>query len=153
MLILSRKKDETVVLVKDGQVIAEVTVIRGEAIRLGLEASESIRIFRKEIWERMQGELDEAAADSFENYFAFVDCEMNLVGTESEAIAMAESWLDDERGGPWSDESLNIIYGKVLGGTKVTERIDIDEMTDEQKEELMVPSDCTVYEERKILPH
>ena len=52
MLTLGRKVMETVVLLKDGKVIAEVTLIRiksGNTASIGFEADKEIKIIRKEL--------------------------------------------------------------------------------------------------------
>jgi carbon storage regulator len=53
MLVLSRKKNETIVLVVDGTVLATlmVTEMRGDNVRLGIEAPNSVSIHRKEVWD------------------------------------------------------------------------------------------------------
>jgi carbon storage regulator len=63
MLVLSRQKDEVVVIIlPDGRVI-EITVvdIRGDKVRLGTNAPKDIAVHRKEVYERIQCEKREAA--------------------------------------------------------------------------------------------
>lgn len=59
MLVLTRKKDQTLVI---GDNI-EITVldIQGDQIRLGVDAPKSIKIFRKEIYLEIQEENRKAA--------------------------------------------------------------------------------------------
>ena len=59
MLVLTRKKDQTLVI---GDNI-EITVldIQGDQIRLGVDAPKSIKIFRKEIYLEIQEENRNAA--------------------------------------------------------------------------------------------
>lgn len=56
MLVLSRKRDETVVLSIDGVFVAEVSVvaIRGDKVRLGFEAPEHVTIHRQEVHESIE---------------------------------------------------------------------------------------------------
>jgi carbon storage regulator CsrA len=58
ILVLSRKKDESVLAVVDGKVIARVLVVepRGDRSRLGFEADESVKFYREEVWERMKND-------------------------------------------------------------------------------------------------
>ena len=59
MLVLSRRKDETIVIGEDIHVT--VVDIRGDTVRLGITAPKSIPVYRKEIYEAIQRETIEAA--------------------------------------------------------------------------------------------
>jgi len=50
MLVLSRKLNETIVIA--GNIRVTVVGLRGNQVRLGIEAPESIAIFRKELFDR-----------------------------------------------------------------------------------------------------
>jgi carbon storage regulator len=50
MLVLSRKRNETIVI--DGDIRITVVDIRGNQVRLGIEAPDSVRIVRQELCER-----------------------------------------------------------------------------------------------------
>lgn len=52
MLVLSRKKNESIVI--DDNIIITVVEIRGDKVRLGIQADKSIPIHRAEVWERIQ---------------------------------------------------------------------------------------------------
>lgn len=55
MLVLSRQKDDAIIIEdKDGNFIAQVTVVRieGQKVRLGIEADKSIKIVRDELKNR-----------------------------------------------------------------------------------------------------
>jgi len=54
MLVLSRKRDESIIIGDD----IEVTVIdvRGDTVRIGVNAPKSVPIFRQEIYEAIQKE-------------------------------------------------------------------------------------------------
>ena len=59
MLVLSRRKDETLVIGEDIRVT--VVDIRGDTVRLGITAPKTIPVYRKEIYEAIQRENIEAA--------------------------------------------------------------------------------------------
>ncbi len=54
MLVLSRRKDETIMIGDN----VEVTIvdIKGDTVRLGIQAPRSISVHRKEIYEAIQAE-------------------------------------------------------------------------------------------------
>ena len=52
MLVLSRKKDETIVIKRDGQSDIRITVVRIDnrnKVRIGIEADKSVNIVRSEL--------------------------------------------------------------------------------------------------------
>jgi carbon storage regulator len=59
MLVLSRQRDETIMIGDD----IEVTVvdIRGDKVRLGINAPKSVTVHRKEVYEQIKRENREAA--------------------------------------------------------------------------------------------
>jgi len=59
MLVLSRQKDESIVIGDD----IEITIVdvRGDKVRLGITAPKSIPVHRREIYEAIQREKAEAA--------------------------------------------------------------------------------------------
>lgn len=59
MLILSRKKDESILIGQD----IEVTVIsvQGDQVKLGIKAPKQVDVYRKELFEDIQHENREAA--------------------------------------------------------------------------------------------
>jgi carbon storage regulator len=59
VLVLSRRKDETIVIGDDVRVT--VVDIRGDTVRLGISAPKSIPVYRQEIYEAIQRENIEAA--------------------------------------------------------------------------------------------
>lgn len=54
MLVLSRKKDESIVV--NDVIIITVIEIRGDKVRLGIEAPKSVSIHRQEVYEAIQRE-------------------------------------------------------------------------------------------------
>lgn len=59
MLVLSRQRDETIMIGDD----VEITVvdIRGDKVRLGISAPRSLPVHRKEVYEAIKAENQEAA--------------------------------------------------------------------------------------------
>lgn len=57
MLVLSRQKDESIMVGDD----VEITIVdvRGDKVRLGINAPRSISVHRKEVYEAIQREKDE----------------------------------------------------------------------------------------------
>lgn len=53
MLVLSRKKNESIVF-GDAEVIITVVEIRGDKVRLGIEAPREMPVHRKEIYESIK---------------------------------------------------------------------------------------------------
>ncbi|MFI5455972.1 MAG: carbon storage regulator CsrA [Isosphaerales bacterium] len=50
MLVLSRKLNETIVI--NGNIHITVVGLRGNHVRIGIEAPDSVGIFRQELWDR-----------------------------------------------------------------------------------------------------
>ena len=59
MLVLSRKQREAII-VGDGEIVIKVVEVRGDKVRIGIEASADIPIHREEIWQQIQ---QKASAD------------------------------------------------------------------------------------------
>lgn len=55
MLVLSRKKDESIVI--GDQIIITIVEIRGDKVRLGIEAPKTVSIHRDEIYKAIRREL------------------------------------------------------------------------------------------------
>jgi carbon storage regulator len=54
MLVLSRKKDESVRI--GGDIVITIIEIRGDKIRLGFEAPKDVSIHRQEVYEKIMQE-------------------------------------------------------------------------------------------------
>lgn len=64
MLILSRKLNEKVVI-GDG-VVVSIVEIRGDQVKLGIEAPRSVKVFRQEVYDAIQEENRQAAGSAAE---------------------------------------------------------------------------------------
>lgn len=60
MLVLSRKKNESIVI--DGEIVVTVVEIRGDKVRLGVQARKDIPVHRSEVHAAIQTEQATAAA-------------------------------------------------------------------------------------------
>jgi len=54
MLVLSRKKDESIII--NDQIRVTVVEIRGDKVRLGIEAPKDISVHRREVYEAIQNQ-------------------------------------------------------------------------------------------------
>ena len=61
MLILARKLNETIIL--NDNIEISVIEIKGESIKLGIQAPSSVKIYRREVYEAIQKE-NQAALNS-----------------------------------------------------------------------------------------
>lgn len=59
MLVLSRKKNESIVL--DNNIVLTVVEIKGDKVRIGIEAPKSVEIHRAEVFKRLYGKPDRAS--------------------------------------------------------------------------------------------
>lgn len=55
MLVLSRKKNECIVI--DDHITITVVEIRGDKVRLGIDAPKDITVHRREVYEAIQSQL------------------------------------------------------------------------------------------------
>ena len=60
MLILSRRKDESVII--DDAIEISVVDIRGDQVKLGIKAPRSVKIYRNEVFQAIQAENRAAAS-------------------------------------------------------------------------------------------
>ena len=61
MLVLSRHRDESIMIGDD--VVVTIVDIRGDKVRLGIDAPTSIPVHRQEVYEAIQRENQKAAQD------------------------------------------------------------------------------------------
>lgn len=64
MLILSRKLNEKLVI-GDG-VVVSIVEIRGDQVKLGIEAPKNVKVFRQEVYEAIQEENKRAAESTLQ---------------------------------------------------------------------------------------
>lgn len=72
MLVLSRKKNESIVINDDITIV--VVEIRGDKVRLGVEAPKDVPVHRKEVYDairRNAPESDSAPAQSRDDEFSY----------------------------------------------------------------------------------
>lgn len=62
MLVLSRKKDECVVINNDIKIV--VVEIRGDKVRLGVEAPKEVPVHRSEVYDAINGSVVDAHLES-----------------------------------------------------------------------------------------
>lgn len=60
MLVLSRKKNESIVINNDIKIV--VVEIRGDKVRLGIEAPREVPVHRREVYDAIQKNLEEGDA-------------------------------------------------------------------------------------------
>lgn len=53
MLVLSRKKNEQIII-GDGEIVIAVVEIRGNKVRLGIEAPKELPVHRKEVYDAIR---------------------------------------------------------------------------------------------------
>lgn len=61
MLVLSRKSGESIYIGDDVKVT--IVQIRGDKVRIGIEAPGELDVHREEVWLRMQSEIQTAEGD------------------------------------------------------------------------------------------
>jgi carbon storage regulator len=54
MLVLTRSKGERIVIGKDGDIVIHIVEVRGNQVRLGIEAPKDVPVHRHEIYQRIQ---------------------------------------------------------------------------------------------------
>ncbi|MGD9678490.1 MAG: carbon storage regulator CsrA [Vulcanibacillus sp.] len=64
MLILSRKKEESIIIGKDIEIV--VIGIEGDQVKLGINAPRSVEVYRKEVYLAIQNENKQAANQAFD---------------------------------------------------------------------------------------
>jgi carbon storage regulator len=62
MLVLSRKKNESIVINNDIRIV--VVEIRGDKVRLGVEAPREVPVHRHEVYEAIQNSLQPESGDA-----------------------------------------------------------------------------------------
>lgn len=70
MLILSRRVNEKIVI--GDEIVVSVIEVRGDQVKLGIEAPRSVKVFRNEVFEAIQAE-NKAAAMASEVQLPLID--------------------------------------------------------------------------------
>lgn len=60
MLVLSRHRDESIVI--GGDIVITIVDIRGDKVRLGIEAPREVPVHRREVYDAIQRSNDQAEA-------------------------------------------------------------------------------------------
>jgi len=60
MLVLSRQRDESIIIGQD--VVVTIVDIRGDKVRLGVKAPSEVSVHRREVYEAIQSENKRASA-------------------------------------------------------------------------------------------
>jgi len=63
MLVLSRKRDESIII--NDNIIITVVDIRGDKVRIGIEAPSTVPVHREEVYDSIQKGLKEAKNGEF----------------------------------------------------------------------------------------
>ncbi len=58
MLVLSRKKNESIII--NDNIVVTVIEIRGDKVRLGIEAPKHVTVHRREVYEAIQNQARES---------------------------------------------------------------------------------------------
>ncbi len=64
MLVVTRKSDESVII--DGKITIKVLAIEDGKVKLGIDAPQSIKIYRQEVYEAIKKENEEAVSIGIE---------------------------------------------------------------------------------------
>ncbi len=60
MLVLSRKKNESIII--NDHITVTVVEIRGDKVRLGIDAPKDVSVHRREVYEAIQNQMKEREA-------------------------------------------------------------------------------------------
>ncbi|MDP8246463.1 MAG: carbon storage regulator CsrA [Candidatus Hinthialibacter antarcticus] len=70
MLVLSRKRDESIIIGDD--VVVTIVDVKGEQVKIGISAPKTVSIHRKEVYEAIQQENQAAAKTPMQNLSGLV---------------------------------------------------------------------------------
>ena len=71
MLVLTRRANQSIVI--DGQVTVTVLEIRGDQVRIGIDAPKHVAVHREEVWIELERANHEAASPSVDALDALKD--------------------------------------------------------------------------------
>jgi carbon storage regulator len=64
MLVLARKKEESIII--DDEIEVSIVDIKGDQVKLGINAPKRVKIYRKEVYQAIQEENKKAAESTGE---------------------------------------------------------------------------------------
>jgi carbon storage regulator len=67
MLVLSRKKNEKIMIGSDGEIVVTVVEIRGDKVRIGIDAPKEIPVHRQEVYDAINDEMQKNQGCNLEN--------------------------------------------------------------------------------------
>ncbi len=65
MLVLSRKKNESIVI--DDRIVVTIVDIRGDKVRLGIQAPQEVTIHRSEVYDAIKSQLEQPQSPDSES--------------------------------------------------------------------------------------
>src|SRR5712671_7966964 len=99
MLVLSRRKNESIVINND--ITITVVEIRGDKVRLGIVSPKEVPVHRQEVWEAIHGRVHPQIRPSRDEAVVFLQAIAADPGDDSARLVFAD-WLE-ERGDPLGD--------------------------------------------------
>lgn len=67
MLILSRHKEEQIVVGEKGEIVLTIVDIRGDKVRIGIEAPHDIPVHRREVYDAIKQERENPRMSQTDN--------------------------------------------------------------------------------------
>ncbi len=64
MLVLTRSKGERIVIGEDGDIVIHIVEVRGNQVRLGIEAPKDVPVHRHEIYQRIQNSSQDHTSET-----------------------------------------------------------------------------------------
>ena len=104
MLVLSRKKNESIVIA-DGEIEVSIVEIRGDKVKLGISAPESITVDRLEVWLAKQRVGLERGSDQDSQRPPALAAGEGCQGNEDHAGGSEELLCDQVKSGPERKQS------------------------------------------------
>ena len=93
MLVLSRKKNESVILGDKIRVV--VLDVRGDKVQLGIEAPSDVLVYRSEVFDRIRQRSEKSKKDEEENTIVTLDFSREEVVLKTKPSASADRESDE----------------------------------------------------------